>query len=101
MNAMNAIKVYIFNNKLFASINVLIDEMLKTKYCSTVQDCYDDMVYMYSIQVDNNLKNISYGFINTNKQKLLFSNKEYFDEYITENTTKIIDYVWYDDIIIH
>ena len=98
---MNAIKVYIFNNRLFSSINVLIDEMLKTKYCSTEQDCYDEIVYMYSIQVDNNLKNISYGFINTNKQKLLFSNKEYFDEYITENTNEIIDYIWYNDNIIH
>ena len=94
-------KVYIFNNRLFASINVLIHEMLKSKYCSTEQDCYDDMVYMYSIQVDDNLKNISYGFINTNKQKLLFSNKEYFDKYILENITEIIDYIWYDNNIIY
>ena len=93
-------KVYVFDNKLFISINILVDEMLKTKSYSSEQDCYDDMVYMYSIQVDDDLKIASFGFINTNKQKLLFSNKEYFDEYINENTDEIIDNIWYNDIVI-
>ena len=62
--------ILIFNNKLFASINILIDEMLKTKYCSTEQDCYDDMVYMYSIQVDDNIKNISYYGIRTKELEI-------------------------------
>jgi hypothetical protein len=95
-------KVYIFLNKPYVSIDKLINAMLKSniKYYSNIQDCYDYMVYMNSIDIPDESKIISFGLIYTiDESRYIFEDKNEYDEYINDNLEIIKKNIWYDELI--
>jgi hypothetical protein len=101
-------KVYLFNNKPFLSIEKLVNEMIKLnlKYCNSVRDCYEHVVYLPCIDIDNELENdtdmttVSFGCITLNDETFLFTNKQNYDDFIYDNFDDILNNTWYDKIIV-
>ena len=101
-------KVYIFNNKPFLSIEKLVNEMIKLniKYWNSIQDCYEYIVYLPYIEIDNMSDNktdivtISFGYVTLNDETFLFTNKKKYDDFIYDNLDDILNNIWYDKIIV-
>jgi len=97
-------KVYIFNNKPFLSIEKLVNEMIKLnlKYCNSIQDCYEYIVYLPYIDIENDyyMTTVSFGYITLNDETFLFTNKQNYDNFVYDNFDDILNNIWYDKIII-
>jgi hypothetical protein len=95
-------KIYVYENKLFkeTSIDLYVKFLqgLRIKYLGAEQDCLDWIVYSpyFSVEVNSNIKSISYGFVKTDNETIYCIDQEEYNNLI--NLLNIKSFEWYEQV---